>query len=139
MFDIEFSVEMKPTGKARPRVGRFGMYTPKKTHDAESVIARAAKSRMGSLQPSSENVTMMVSVTFPIPKSYRGLKRELAESGQLLPGKKPDIDNMVKLAADAMNGIVYVDDAQVCRLVAEKKYGQRAEMWIRVLSMIPDA
>ena len=132
MLDIEFTVDMAPTGKARPRMGRFGMYTPKKTHDAEDIITYAAQQRMGGCSPTTDNVVMMVVVIFPIPQSYRGKKRSMAESGRLLPGKKPDIDNLVKLAADAMNGIVYVDDAQVCRLVAEKKCGRRgehAEIW----------
>ncbi len=138
MIDIEFSVDMAPTGKARPRMGRFGMYTPKKTHDAETIIAAAAAQRMGGCSPTTDNVVMMVMVTFPIPKSYRGLKRSMAESGRLLPGKKPDIDNLVKLAADALNGIVYADDAQVCRLVAEKKYGTQEQLWLRVVSIHPD-
>lgn len=138
MFDINFTVDMLPTGKARPRVGKFGMYTPKKTHDAEVVIAREAAKHMGLMPPSTSNLVMMVSITFPIPASYRGAKRAMAESGQLLPGKKPDIDNVVKLAADSLNGVVYVDDAQVCRLVAEKQYGQKAQLWIRVFDLVPD-
>lgn len=138
MLDINFTVDMLPTGKARPRMGKFGMYTPKKTHDAETVIAVQAKTAMRGMPPSTSNLVMMVSITFPIPPSYRGTKRAMAESGQLLPGKKPDIDNVVKLAADALNGIVYIDDAQVCRLVAEKQYGQRAQLWIRVFDLTPD-
>lgn len=138
VLDIEFTVDMMPAGKARPRMGKFGMYTPKKTQDAERMIAVIAKAAMRGRPPTTHPVTMMVSVTFPIPVSYRGAKRSGAESGQLLPAKKIDIDNSVKLVADALNAIVYIDDAQVCRLVAEKKYGQKAQLWIRVFDLVPD-
>lgn len=132
MLDIQFEVHMNPTGKARPRAGRYGMYTPKETVKAEGEIAAMAREVMSGEPPSTRPITLAVSVVFPIPPSYRGEKRRMAESGESHPGKKPDIDNVVKLAADAMNGIVYADDAQVCRLVAEKIYGEKAKLCIRV-------
>lgn len=34
--------------------------------------------------------------------------------------KKPDIDNLQKLVFDAMNGVAYRDDSQICRVTASK-------------------
>lgn len=34
--------------------------------------------------------------------------------------KKPDIDNLQKLIFDAMNGVAYRDDSQICRVTAIK-------------------
>ena len=38
------------------------------------------------------------------------------------PLVKPDIDNVVKLVMDALNGVAYDDDKQVVRQYAEKRY-----------------
>ena len=40
----------------------------------------------------------------------------------MFPGR-PDIDNVVKIALDALNGVMFEDDAQVYQVTAHKKYG----------------
>lgn len=52
------------------------------------------------------------------------------------PGREPDIDNLAKSWLDGLNGIVWVDDTQVRRLVVEKvrvktKEEERAEITVR--------
>ena len=42
--------------------------------------------------------------------------------GKELPLKKPDIDNIVKVVADALNGVAYHDDTQIVMVVAKKVY-----------------
>jgi Holliday junction resolvase RusA-like endonuclease len=59
---------------------------------------------------------------FEIPKSWPKKRREAATRGEVYPGK-PDIDNIVKIVADALNGVCFEDDAQVIEVVARKKYG----------------
>ncbi len=39
---------------------------------------------------------------------------------------KPDADNLAKIVADAMNAIVFADDAQVASLIVQKTYGPLA-------------
>lgn len=36
--------------------------------------------------------------------------------------KKPDLDKLVRAVQDALTGIIYKDDGQVCRLTANKNY-----------------
>jgi len=47
--------------------------------------------------------------------------------------KKPDADNIIKIIADALNGLAYKDDCQIVRLEFEKFYAltPRVEIWIR--------
>ena len=37
-MEAEFVVHAAPTGKARPRVTKFGTYTPKKTRQYEDLV-----------------------------------------------------------------------------------------------------
>jgi len=38
------------------------------------------------------------------------------------PDTKPDLDNLAKTVLDALNGVVYRDDAQICALTLRKRY-----------------
>lgn len=46
------------------------------------------------------------------------------------PHVRPDVDKLARAALDAMKGIVFRDDAQVCELVARKVYGKEAGVGI---------
>jgi Holliday junction resolvase RusA-like endonuclease len=48
------------------------------------------------------------------------------------PTKKPDADNICKAVCDAMNGIVYKDDAQVVSLHFTKRYNTIASIHVCV-------
>lgn len=47
---------------------------------------------------------------------------ELAAQGWLRCTVRPDLDNLVKLVLDALNGVAYADDSQIVRIHAFKKY-----------------
>jgi len=135
MFDIQFTVDMVPVAKGRPRLGRGGrVFTPRKTHEAERQIADVAREVMSGRPPTAVPLMMLVECVFPIPKSYTKKMREEIERGERIPSTV-DADNAVKLAGDALNGIVYEDDSQVCLLVGQKRYGQQAQLWIRCASL----
>ena len=46
-------------------------------------------------------------------------------SGAIRPTKKPDIDNIVKIVLDSLNGVAYIDDSQVVALLVEKHYAEK--------------
>lgn len=41
--------------------------------------------------------------------------------------KKPDLDNLEKAILDALNGVAWVDDSQVCRVLKEKVIASGSE------------
>ena len=45
-------------------------------------------------------------------------------NGDILPTKKPDADNILKIIADALNGIAYADDKQVVTAEVQKLYAE---------------
>ena len=52
---------------------------------------------------------------------------------------RPDIDNLVKAALDAINSIVVVDDAQVTEIAARKAFGVDAKTVLTVSSLSDEA
>ena len=77
-------------------------YTPRKVREAEDFIAWAAKGRKVVLQAGPVSLTL---------RFYLGEGRK---------GRRPDLDNLVKLVKDALNGVLYRDDSQVSHLEADR-------------------
>jgi Holliday junction resolvase RusA-like endonuclease len=135
---LSFSVPGIARGKQRPRVTKAGhTYTPAETVNAEAHIKLLAGIGMKECDGHlfEGPVELAVSVTCPIPKSWSKRMREDALNGVWRPTSKPDLDNIVKLVADALNGVVYEDDKAIVRMVAEKYYGPEPSMQISVRSM----
>lgn len=123
---IDFTAPVTPIAKGRGRASlrRKGskvvvrVTTPQKTRAAENILAahaRLALRDVAHLLPLAGALDVEFYFAMPLPK--RGRKDGDACT------KKPDLDNLVKLAADALNGIVWVDDSQIVKLTAAKWYG----------------
>ena len=121
MSMVYFFVPEKVQGKARPRFShRSGtVYTPGKTKSYERQIAEAYKAQYGF--PHEGAVMVTIEAVFPIPKSWTRAKKAEAAAGKLAPGK-PDIDNILKVVLDGLNGIAYKDDKQVTMTQCKKFY-----------------
>lgn len=110
---IRITIPYIPTAKGRPKFTRRGFaYTPKKTRDYEKYVKQIAL----RYKP-KELLTGALEVRFyfyrPIPKSFSKKNRELALCGRLRPKIKPDLTNYTKAAEDALEGIIYKNDAQI--------------------------
>ena len=106
-FDIRFTVPGLPVGKGRPRVTRFGAYTPEKTRAYEEKV------------PEGAAVMAEIIAWFPIPKGTPKGRRDALEGAYHL--KRPDCDNIAKAVLDSLNGYAYKDDSAV-QLRIEKRY-----------------
>lgn len=115
-------------GKGRPKFSTYGgrprAYTDAKTVTAENWVRTCAAEAMGSRPPMLEALNVTMAIVVEVPKSWSKAKRTAALAGETHPTSKPDIDNTVKLACDACNGIVWGDDAQIVRLQVSKCYGE---------------
>ena len=69
-------------------------------------------------------VALSLIVLHPIPKSW-SKRQDAALAGTERPTTKPDADNVAKAIADACNGVVWVDDAQVVELSSASATAQR--------------
>lgn len=136
---IEFTIPGDPRGKARPRVVRLKngasmSYTPDKTVAYEELIRQRFRQQWPSTGlpfPDKTPVCVMITACFGIPKSTSKKARIAMLSGQTYPTKKPDVDNVVKIVLDALNGFAWHDDAQVIDLHISKTYTEK-EPFVRV-------
>lgn len=123
MSAVAFTVPGELRGKQRPRATRQGrVYTPAETRNAEAFVRLIAAQAMEDRGPLEEPLMLTVAIDVGIPKTFSRKQREAALEGRILPAKKPDLDNVVKLLCDALNGIVYADDKQIVTLVVSKRY-----------------
>jgi Holliday junction resolvase RusA-like endonuclease len=126
MSFVVFTVEGPPQGKGRPRFRRAGnfvqTYTDSRTKAYEQTIRAYAQRAMGSTRPLEGAVAVDLFIRLPTPSSASKRLKEALLRNEQLPTKKPDIDNVIKIYLDAMNGIIYEDDTQVVRLSAKKGY-----------------
>lgn len=131
-WDFELILDGEPIGKGRPRFSRQTghTYTPEKTARFEERLAWAAQSTMNRAPLFEGPLTMLINAYFSIPASKPAKWRAAALEEKILPTKKPDIDNIIKGVADALNKVVYVDDTQIVTLAAGKFYSDRPRIEI---------
>jgi Holliday junction resolvase RusA-like endonuclease len=77
-------------------------------------------------------VALSLIVLHPIPKSWSKRRQDAALAGAERPTTKPDADNVAKVVADACNGVVWVDDAQVVELSVSKRYSSTPGVMVEV-------
>ena len=117
----EIWLPFPPTPKGRPRLGRRGAFTPQKTVMAELNIRQYIAAHHLIPEPIPYPLSMVISFYFENITVCHHAKR-------------PDLDNLGKLVLDALGpkitvtggtrtqskGILFNDDAQVCRLTLMK-------------------
>lgn len=133
---IAFTVPGMPVGKGRPRFARRGKfistYTPEPTATYENLVRVYAAEAMRGAPCIEGAVRVNVSLFVIPPESWSNKKRLAALAGAVYPTTKPDIDNVIKLLADAMNGIVWRDDKQMVDLRVQKRYASAASVVVLV-------
>lgn len=97
---VTFAVVGEPVSKERPRVVAGRTFTPAKTKNAEAEVA------------------------FTFMRWARGWKLDGSFKVHCEfhcgTARRRDVDNMLKLVLDALNGVAYDDDAQVVEVSAVK-------------------
>ena len=123
-FDkYRWAIPGQPIAKGRPRMAikghRIIAYTPDATRQYERDAKIIIKAAMAGRQALEGPVSVSMSFYF------QELKRK-----KQWHTSRPDIDNLIKSGLDAMNGIAFVDDSQVCELHVFKSYGENPRVEI---------
>jgi Holliday junction resolvase RusA-like endonuclease len=130
----------EPVAKGRPRMTRRGFaYTPAATRKYEAHGRLAAQMAMDGRPPITAPVRAEIVVDLPAPSSWSGKRREAALRGEVRPTTRPDTDNYVKAALDAINEIVVADDSLVVELAATKRYANTPQLTIQITPLVANA
>lgn len=116
-----YIIPIRPKPKQRPRFSRGHAYTPRDTVEYEKALAMHCRAQGASPRPNPCIVSM--SCYWKRPKSVK--------PSQFFT-KRPDIDNLAKGCLDALNGVCWVDDAQIVDLRVSKDYGEDDKVVIEV-------
>ena len=130
----EFEVPGKIIGKGRPRLNTYtgSVYTPTRTKDYESLVQQYFLLKYPKFKPFEGRVKVEIDAMFEIPKSTKKEDKELMLQNKINPTKKPDIDNIVKIVLDAMNGVAFKDDIQITKLDIEKAYANQEVIKVKI-------
>lgn len=111
-------------GKGRPRFVRATgiAFTDAKTRSYEAQLKFAAEEAMGGRALFEGALRVTLIAYFPIPASWTKRRKAAAQLGEEFPTSKPDGDNILKLC-DALNQIVWRDDAQIVDALVMKRFG----------------
>lgn len=138
------SILGEPVAQGRPRAVRIGkgavrIHSAPKSAQWEALAADQMAAKWGSIGPYDGPVELTVSAHFSRPKGL--LKRE--GMGLLWHTKKPDLDNVVKSASDALvKAGVIRDDAVVAQIRATAVvcgHGNPPHTWVEVRTLEPFA
>lgn len=117
------------------------VFTPPATRKHETHLARAAR-RAWPHKPLEGVLGIRVDAYWarPVkPRKGHPCRDAVAEAFPLaMGGKYPDSDNVLKAVSDALNGVVYADDAQISLCIAQRWWaevgrGSRVEVAVWVL------
>lgn len=112
-------VKGKVRGKARPRKGKHGFYTPNDTKEYEESIKREY---IKQCNKKLDGPVEFILYIYKTKAKFTKKEKALIEEDKCWCITKPDTDNVVKLVLDALNKTAYDDDNQVVKITAFKKW-----------------
>lgn len=137
------------TPKAK-QSARFRAITSKKTgktfvssYQKTSVVENASnigKAVLSQLPlgfvPFDYAIGAKVTFVFPVLSSWNKTTKQLFENGTTIyKTSKPDVDNCIKALFDGLNGILFIDDSRVSKVLCEKIYGKEPRTEIEIYKL----
>ena len=122
---VSLNIPGRPIPKARARVTRYSVYTPKRCRQYEAYVADEAMLAMLGKDLLTGPVEVHARLYLPMPRSWSSRRRERTRGS--LHTVKPDLDNFLKTLLDAMNTRVFKDDNQVAIIHACKRWEWESE------------
>ncbi len=130
---VDFCGQPVPWARTQIRTGagKPQLFMPQKTRTYHSALRYAAQQAMtGNLLIGP--LSMSIVVRIPFLQSWSQIQQKRARNNEVLPTKRPDLDNYEKMVMDALQGVVYVDDSQIVYKISSKIYSERPGVRIEV-------
>lgn len=134
---IKFEINGEPTGKGRPRFVRTvtggRAVTPAKTSMYENIVRLEYERQIKGFKFDSDDMLKMnIEAFFSIPKSKSKKIKCKMLANEIRPTKKPDMDNIIKIIADALNNFAYYDDKQIVECNIKKYYSENPRVAVEI-------
>jgi Holliday junction resolvase RusA-like endonuclease len=137
---VVIELDGEPVAKERPKFARIGrgegsfvsVYTPAKTVAYTRAIVLKAKAAMRGRPLITGPLCLTVISYRPLLASFTKQQRADALAGIKRPTSKPDWDNYGKIVSDALNCVVFCDDAQIVSGRVEKFYSDRPRLRVEI-------
>jgi len=127
---IRIEIPGEPIAWARARTAGKRHFTPEKQRNTMDAIRWEAARVMNGKSLLEGPVSVKAKFIFARPKSHSKKQRNAPNS--MFKASKPDATNLLKLVEDALNKIVWNDDAQIASATIEKQYGVTPATYITV-------
>lgn len=108
------------------------MYSPIEVRKWQTTARVLAAEKMKGLNPLKGQLEVSITVYLAPPTSMSNRKTALALAGKIRPTTRPDVDNYCKAVLDSLNGVVWIDDAQICSLHVYKVYDEKPRVTVTV-------
>lgn len=130
---IAFKIPGLPVAWAR--AGHHGAvsFTPKKQRNFMAELKDVAEQAMQGRAPLDGPLMVECVFAWPWPRAMSARKR--GQPGAKWRTSRPDADNLIKLVGDALNGVVWRDDAIIAIAHGWKMHGDAAETRVRVRTL----
>ena len=131
MMNLHFTINTTPIGQARPKHSTIRCKNGRTISTTyKSATQRANENTLEALlapyvpeTPIVGPVALHFVAYLPMPASTSQKRKEAMWRGEILPTKKPDIDNVAKFLCDAMTRLQFwKDDKQVCKIFCSKEF-----------------
>lgn len=139
-MEVRFTILGEPKGKGRPRFCRNTGHaiTPKDTVNYETLVHMEYVEQCQKVRfPDDAMLDMRIKAFYSIPKSKSKKVKALMLDGTIRPTKKPDMDNVVKIIADALNQVAYRDDTQIVDCQCRKFYSENPRVEVSIRTVEP--
>lgn len=138
---VQFTIPGEPKGKGRPRFARAGnyvrTYTPDETVNYENLIKLEYQRQCGNKYYDKDvPLSATVIAYYSIPSSTSNKKRKMMQDGMLRPIKKVDVDNLLKVIFDSLNGVAYKDDIQIVECRIFKYYDEQPRVFVQLTECV---
>ena len=127
---IEITIPGEPVPWARARTFGKRHFTPDKQRNTMELIRWEAARIMAGKRLLEGPLSVNARFIFVRPKSHT-LKQRKAPNSHY-KASKPDATNLLKLIEDALNKIVWNDDAQIAAVTVAKQWGVRPGTFITI-------
>ena len=137
----KFTIPGKAQPKQRARTcrnkhtGRSISFTPPETVNYENLVKLSFINAGGEIIPEGA-ISLTIICNMEIPASASKKKQALMASNEIMPTKKPDLDNIIKSIKDGLNKVAWHDDSQVVSITAIKLYKKGAPFTGVIVSQV---